>query len=131
VPSRLSTYKKYTKCVDVTGYGLNNQRLIPGRGGHFLFAITSRPVLGTLSLLPKPQRILSWRGEWVKSKELEADHSPPSSAKVKNVWSYTSTLLYVLIVRWFSLGAALPFTFTDYHMKIHKPTYNIWYFHRK
>jgi hypothetical protein len=23
----------------------------------------------------------------------EADHSPPSSAKVKNVWSYTSTTL--------------------------------------
>jgi len=27
----------------------------------------------------------------------EADHSPQSSAKVKNVWSYTSTPLYVFM----------------------------------
>jgi hypothetical protein len=27
----------------------------------------------------------------------EADHSPPSSAEVKNTWSYTSTLQYVFI----------------------------------
>jgi len=27
----------------------------------------------------------------VKQPEREADHSPPSSAKVKNDWSYTST----------------------------------------
>jgi hypothetical protein len=27
----------------------------------------------------------------VKQLGHEADHSPPSSAKVKNVWSYTST----------------------------------------
>jgi len=26
----------------------------------------------------------------------EADHSPPSSAKVKNAWSYTSTPLICL-----------------------------------
>jgi hypothetical protein len=28
----------------------------------------------------------------------EADHSPPSSAEVKNVWSYTSTPQYVFMV---------------------------------
>jgi hypothetical protein len=27
----------------------------------------------------------------VKRLELKADHSPPSSAKVKNEWNYTST----------------------------------------
>jgi hypothetical protein len=27
----------------------------------------------------------------VKRPEREADHSPPSSAEVKNAWSYTST----------------------------------------
>jgi len=27
----------------------------------------------------------------------EADHSPPSSADVKNAWSYTSTPLYVKV----------------------------------
>jgi hypothetical protein len=29
----------------------------------------------------------------VKRPGREADHSPPSSAEVKNAWSYTSTLL--------------------------------------
>jgi hypothetical protein len=29
----------------------------------------------------------------------EADHSPPSSVKVKNVWSYTSTPQYVFMVQ--------------------------------
>jgi len=28
----------------------------------------------------------------------EADHSPPSSAEVKNAWSYTSTPQYVFMV---------------------------------
>jgi hypothetical protein len=31
----------------------------------------------------------------VKRPEREADHSPPSSAEVKNAWSYTSTPQYV------------------------------------
>jgi hypothetical protein len=30
----------------------------------------------------------------VKRLGREADHSPPSSAEVKNAWSYTSTILY-------------------------------------
>jgi hypothetical protein len=30
-------------------------------------------------------------GRDVKRPELEADHSPPSTAEVKNAWSYTST----------------------------------------
>jgi hypothetical protein len=29
--------------------------------------------------------------QWIKQPEYEVDHSPPSSAEVKNVWSYTST----------------------------------------
>jgi hypothetical protein len=36
----------------------------------------------------------------VKWLGLEADHSASSSAEVKNVWSYTSTLPYILMV-WF------------------------------
>jgi hypothetical protein len=32
----------------------------------------------------------------VKKLKREADHSPPSSAKVKNAWSYTSTPLILL-----------------------------------
>jgi hypothetical protein len=43
---------------------------------------------------------------------LEADHSPPRSAEVKNVWSYTSTLQYPFMV-WCSVkeknrGTTLP-----------------------
>jgi len=30
----------------------------------------------------------------------EADPSPPSSSKVKNAWSYTSTFLYVFTFSW-------------------------------
>jgi len=34
---------------------------------------------------------------WVKRLGREADHSPPSSAVVKNAWSYTSTQSYVFV----------------------------------
>jgi hypothetical protein len=33
----------------------------------------------------------------VKRPGREADHSPPSSAEVKNAWSYTSTPQYVFM----------------------------------
>jgi len=33
----------------------------------------------------------------VKGMGREADHQPPFSAQVKNVWSYTSTLQYVFM----------------------------------
>jgi hypothetical protein len=53
--------------------------------GFFLFGTPSRPVLG--SMQPPIQ--------WVpgtKQPVLETDHSTPSSAEVKNTWSYTSSL---------------------------------------
>jgi hypothetical protein len=34
----------------------------------------------------------------VKQPEREADHSPPSSAEVKNAWSYISTPKYAFMV---------------------------------
>jgi len=33
----------------------------------------------------------------VKGLVHEADHSPPSSAKVKNVWSHTPTSQYIFV----------------------------------
>jgi hypothetical protein len=33
----------------------------------------------------------------VKLQGREADHSPPTSAEVKNMWNYTSTPLYVFM----------------------------------
>jgi len=53
---------------------------------------TSRPefVLGTSNILLNGYRVLS-RGGGVKRPEREVDHSPPSSAKVKNEGSRTCT----------------------------------------
>jgi hypothetical protein len=70
--------------------------------GIFLFTIVSRPALrptqdpvqrvpGTLSLGIK------WPGR-------EADHSPPSSAEVKNAWRYTSIPQYAFMA-WCSVKA--------------------------
>jgi hypothetical protein len=47
----------------------------------------------------------------VKRPGREADHSPPSSAKVKNAWSYTSTPKYVFMV-WCLVKHRDNFTFT-------------------
>jgi hypothetical protein len=57
----------------------------------------------------------------VKRPRREADHSPPSSAKVKNAWSYNSTPQYAFM-GWFSIKAQgqlylLPFFyFSAYHL---------------
>jgi len=45
---------------------------------------------------PSNKRVLETLSLMVKRPGLEADHSPPSSAVVKNTWSYTSTLLVPL-----------------------------------
>jgi hypothetical protein len=56
--------------------------------GYFLFAIASRPSypVDTESSLPGG-----------KAAGREADHSPLSSAEVKNAWSYTSTSQYFFV----------------------------------
>jgi hypothetical protein len=60
-----------------------------------LFATASRLALG-LTQYP-----IQWAPETsvegIKRPVREADHSPPSSAEVKNAWNYTSTLLYVFM----------------------------------
>jgi hypothetical protein len=50
---------------------------------------SSRPVLGPLQ--PPMQWVTGALPMVVKRSGSEADHSPPSSAEVKNTWSYTST----------------------------------------
>jgi hypothetical protein len=47
----------------------------------------------------------------VKRPRRDADHSPPSSAAVKNVWSYTSTPQYVFMA-WCLVKHRDSFTFT-------------------
>jgi hypothetical protein len=60
------------------------------RAGNFLFTTASRTALGPTQ--PPTQRVPGALSLRVKRPGREADHSPPSSAEVKNVWSYTSIL---------------------------------------
>jgi hypothetical protein len=68
--------------------GLDDRGSIPGRGWEF-FSSPPRPdrFWGSPSLLSNWYRDLT---SGVKRPGREADHSSPSSAKVKNAWSYTS-----------------------------------------
>jgi hypothetical protein len=65
--------------------------------GILLFTAASRPALG-----PTQPPIQCVPGDL--SLVREADHSPPSSAEVKNVWSYTSTPQYTFTA-WCSVKA--------------------------
>jgi hypothetical protein len=63
--------------------------LIPGGGvGIFLCTTASRTALGPTQ--PPIQWVPGILSLGVKRPGREADHSPPSSAEVKNAWSYTS-----------------------------------------
>jgi hypothetical protein len=70
----------------------------------------SRPALGPTKLpIQWVPGDLSLREKWPG---YEADHSPPSSAKVKNAWSYTSTPQYAFMA-WCSVKKHRDnFTFT-------------------
>jgi hypothetical protein len=77
--------------------------------GCFLFVTASRPVL--VPIQPPIQRVPGALSLWVKKPEREADHSPPSSAEVKNTWSYTSTPPYAF-TDWCLVKHRNNFTFT-------------------
>jgi hypothetical protein len=83
----------------------------PGTGWEcFSFSIASRPALGPTQ--PLTQWVRGAVSLRIKRPWRNADHSPPSSAKVKNAWSYTSTLpicLYGVVLSW-STGTNLHFT---------------------
>jgi len=85
--------------VQRPGYGLDDRGSIPGRvnDGIFSIATTSRP--DVLPNQPPIQRILGALTQGVKRPGREADHSFPSSSKVKNMWSYNSTPQQILMTR--------------------------------
>jgi hypothetical protein len=56
---------------------------------NFLFSMLARLILGPIQ--PPIQFVLGTISAGVKRPGREADHSPPTSAKVKNTWIYTST----------------------------------------
>jgi hypothetical protein len=57
--------------------------------GSVLIFTASRPAL--VSIQSPNQRVLGALTPGVKRSGREADHSPPSSAEVKNTWRYTPT----------------------------------------
>jgi hypothetical protein len=61
----------------------------------FLLTTGSRPALGPNQ--PPIQWVPGALSLEVKRQGREADHSPPYSAEVKNVWSYNSTPQYVFM----------------------------------
>jgi hypothetical protein len=85
------------------GYGLDDRGFKSRQElGMFPFTTTSRPALGPT------QSPVKWipgsLSLGIKRPEHEADHSPPSSTEVKNVWSYTSTPQYAFM-EWCSVKA--------------------------
>jgi hypothetical protein len=70
------------------GYGLDDGFESRQGLGIFLFTTASRPALGPT------QSPIQWVPGalflGIKRQGREADHSPPSSAEVKNPWSYAS-----------------------------------------
>jgi hypothetical protein len=62
----------------------------PGRVKNFLSSTSSRPALGPTQ--PHIQLVPGALSPGVKRPGREADHSPPTSAEVKNTWIYISTL---------------------------------------
>jgi len=77
--------------------------------GIFLFTTASRPALGPTQ--PPIQWVTGTLSLGVKRPGREGDHSPPSSAEIKNAWSYTSTPPYVFMV-WYLVKHRDNFTFT-------------------
>jgi hypothetical protein len=74
------------------GYGLNDRSYrvrFPAGAGNF--SLHHRVQNGSAPPHPPIQRVLGALSLGVKRPGTEADHSLPSSAQVKNAWSYTST----------------------------------------
>jgi hypothetical protein len=87
------------------GYGLDDRDSrvqFPAGLGIFLFTTVSRTALGPIQ--PPIQWVPGGLSLGVKRPGREADHSPPSSAEVKNAWSYNSTPQYVFMA-WCSVKA--------------------------
>jgi hypothetical protein len=80
--------------------------------GIFLFTTVSRMALGATQ--PSIQWVPGALSFGVKWPGREADHSPPSSAEVKNEWSYASTPQYIFM-EWCLVKHRDNFTFVRPH----------------
>jgi hypothetical protein len=70
-------------------------RFPAGIGIFFPFHTASSPALGLTQ--PPIQWVPGGLSLRVKRPGRETDHSPPSSAEVKNAWSYTSTPIRLIV----------------------------------
>jgi hypothetical protein len=76
----------------VIGYRLNNRGVgvpSPSRVKNVLFFMFSRPAVGPTQ--PPIQWVMGALSLRVQGQGCEADHSHPTSAEVKKMWTYTST----------------------------------------
>jgi hypothetical protein len=64
-------------------------------GRIFLLSTSSRPIWGSPNPLSNEYWVLLLSG--IKRKGHESDHSPPTSAEIKNMWIYTSPPPYVFM----------------------------------
>jgi hypothetical protein len=91
--SRIGNKKGHDSSVGIAlGYGLDERgsgvRFPAGAGN---FSLHHRVQNGSGAHQPPIQWVPGALSLGVKRPRREADHSPPSSAEVKNAWSYTST----------------------------------------
>jgi hypothetical protein len=87
--------RKWFRIVGIAiGYGLDDgdRSSSSGRVKNFLFSMSSTPALGFTQPPIQWGTGVSFPG--VKRPGREADHSLPSSAQVKKLWTYTSTPPY-------------------------------------
>jgi hypothetical protein len=85
-----------------TGYGLDGWSSSPVGDKIFLLSTSSRTAMGPT------QPIIQWAQEGsfagVKRPERGADHSPPSSAEVKNTSIYTPIRLHGVVLKYLNTG---------------------------
>jgi hypothetical protein len=82
-------------CCIALGYGLDGRVFESRQGMGIVLFTASRPALGLTQ--PPVQWVPGALLLGTKWPRREADHSPPSSAEVKNAWSYTSTPQYAFM----------------------------------
>jgi hypothetical protein len=74
---------------------LRGRSLSPSRVKNFLLSMSPRPALGATQ--PPIEWVAGAVSLGARRPGREADHSPPTSAKVKKTWIYTSTPSYVFM----------------------------------
>jgi hypothetical protein len=90
-PLHVSYVSRDSSVSTVTRLGAGRQEFDYAQGKG-LFLLVPRPVLWPIQLVRR-----GGLSPGVKLPGREADHSPPSSTKVKNVWRRTSTLQYIFM----------------------------------